>query len=292
MGHMVSFRSFGTHDGTFHADEVTACALLIHYGLIDKEKVIRTRKKELLDQCEFVCDVGGEYDPSRKKFDHHQVSYQGNLSSAGMVWAYLREQKIVDEALYHYLNRSLIQGVDAHDNGKILDPISCSFSHIISNFVPIQYDASSQEQDAAFFCALDFVLGHLQRFMDRYDYVRQCKEKVLQAMEKGGAFLSFDESLPWIDLFFEMGGEAHPAQFVVMPSGDRWKVRAIPPNNEDRMNVRTPLPEQWAGLLEEQLQKVSGIEGAVFCHKGRFISVWKTKKDALQALDYILSEKK
>ncbi|MDF2550599.1 MAG: hypothetical protein K0S07_1666, partial [Chlamydiales bacterium] len=28
-------RSFGTHDGSFHADEVTACALLLLVDLID-----------------------------------------------------------------------------------------------------------------------------------------------------------------------------------------------------------------------------------------------------------------
>lgn len=289
---MVILRGFGTHDGTFHADEVTACALLIHYGFIDKDKVVRTRKKELLDQCEFVCDVGGEYDPNRKKFDHHQATYRGDLSSAGMVWAYLRDRGVVDQTVYSYLNRSLIRGVDAHDNGKVTDSITCSFSHVISNFVPIQYDASSKEQDKAFFSALDFVLGHLQRFMDRYDYVQQCKEKVSLAMRDQKEFLLFEESLPWIDTFFELGGETHPAQFVIMPSGDHWKVRGIPPGTEDRMNVRKPLPLSWAGLLEEELKEISGIQGAVFCHKGRFISVWETKEDALRALKYVLAEAK
>ena len=65
--------SVGTHDGTFHADEVSACALLILYHQIEPEKIYRTRDPELLKKCEFVCDVGGIYDPSQKLFDHHQV---------------------------------------------------------------------------------------------------------------------------------------------------------------------------------------------------------------------------
>jgi uncharacterized UPF0160 family protein len=289
---MTVDRSFGTHDGTFHADEVTACALLLYYGLIEKDKIVRTRKKELLDQCEFVCDVGGEYDPSQKKFDHHQASYQGNLSSAGMVWAYLKDQGVVSAAEYLFLNRSLIHGVDAHDNGKVLDPNSCSFSHVISNFVPIRYDSSSKEQDTAFFTALDFVLGHIKRQMDRYAYVQQCRETVHLAMMSRDKVLSFNESLPWLDLFFELGGERHPAQFVLMPSGGLWKIRGIPPGSDDRMNVRKPLPQEWAGLLEEDLKRVTGVKGAIFCHKGRFISVWQTKEDALQAMNYILAEEK
>ena len=58
------------------------------------------------------------------------------------------------------------------------------------------------------------------------------------------------------------------------------------------MKVRLPLPQEWAGLLGEELQKLSGIQGAVFCHKGRFVSVWETKEDAIAALDYILSQEK
>ncbi len=70
-----------------------------------------------------------------------------------------------------------------------------------------------------------------------------------------------------------------------MPSGKYWKLRGIPPNAEDKMKVRQPLPEEWAGLLEEDLKKITGIPGALFCHKGRFISVWKTKSDALNAFE-------
>jgi uncharacterized UPF0160 family protein len=282
---MINARSLGTHSGTFHADEVTASALLIYYNLIDKDKIIRTRERALLDKCEYVCDVGGEYDSKRKKFDHHQVSYQGELSSAGMVFSYLKDEGIVSSAKYYFLNRSLVQGVDAHDNGKVtLEPGVCSFSQIISNFVPIRYDSTSKEQDEAFFKALDFVLGHIERSFARFDYMQDCKEKVKAAMEGNGEALCFSESMPWLDVFFELNGRNHPAKFVVMPSGSQWKVRGIPPTSEERMQVRVPLPEKWAGLLEEELREVSGIEGAVFCHKGRFISVWKKREDALKAL--------
>ena len=92
-------RSCGTHDGTFHADEVTACALLILCGLIDRDRIIRTREPALLNQCAYVCDVGGIYDASKKRFDHHQSEYDGELSSAGMVWQYLRDERLIDEEL-------------------------------------------------------------------------------------------------------------------------------------------------------------------------------------------------
>jgi uncharacterized UPF0160 family protein len=112
-------KSVGIHDGSFHADEVTACALLLLFKLIDKKKIFRTRDPSLLAECEYLCDVGGIYDPEKKRFDHHQNQYQGHLSSAGMVLQYLLDKQVIEEELYHYFNRSLIKSVDAHDIGMV-----------------------------------------------------------------------------------------------------------------------------------------------------------------------------
>lgn len=284
-------RSLGTHDGSFHADEVTACALLIIFELVDREKIHRTRDPDLLAKCEFVCDVGGEYDPAKKRFDHHQVEYTGELSSAGMVWQYLLEEKIIDESLYHYVNRAIIIGVDGHDNGRVMQEEGvCTFSHVIANFVPTEYDAEEGRLNAGFSDALDFTIGHFSRLIERYAYIASCRDKVWKAMKSREKKLIFDEPLPWLENFFDLDGENHPALFVIMPSGGQWKLRGIPPTREDRMGLRMPLPKRWAGLRDEDLKEVTGIDGAIFCHKERFISIWETKEDALKALNLILGE--
>lgn len=282
-------RSFGTHDGSFHADEVTACALLVLFDQIDKENVKRSRDPEILSHCEFVCDVGGSYDPDRKRFDHHQVEYGGPMSSAGMVLKYLRDQRIINQELYDYFNKSLIMGVDAHDNGVAKSEVGfCSFSQVVSNFLPVEYSINPKDYDETFFQALEFVIGHLSRLQKRFLYTLSCKEKVRACMAKSTYVMIYEESLPWLENFFNLGGENHPALFVLMPTGVHWKLRAIPPNLKERMKVRKPLPAEWAGLHEKDLQKISKIPGAIFCHKGRFISIWKTKEDALKALDYVM----
>ncbi len=282
-------RSAGTHHGTFHADEVTACGLLLLFNLVDRDKIIRTRDPAILSTCEYVCDVGGIFDPSKKLFDHHQHEYEDNLSSAGMVLLFLKQTDILTQHAYDFFNNSLIIGVDAHDNGRDPQiPGLCTYSHVISNFTPIQHDADAKTQDAAFFEALDFVTNHLRRLWQRYQYIQSCRQIVANAMAKDTFCLMFTQAIPWMDIFFELDGVHHPAKFVIMPSGNHWKLRGIPPTISDKMKVRFPLPQEWAGLLDEELKKVSGIPGAIFCHKGRFISVWETREDAIKALEYTM----
>ena len=285
-------RSFGTHDGSFHADEVTACSLLLLYHRIDRGKIHRTRDPKILAICDYVCDVGGECDPLRRRFDHHQAEYQGPLSSAGMVLLYLKEHGSIDPLLYDYFNSALILGVDAIDNGaKSPERGFCTFSQVVCNFSPIEYESTPQEMNEAFFRAVDFVVGHLDRLHQRHNYIQKCKAIVREKMSVSGYAMIFDHPIPWMENFFEMNGEVHPAQFVIMPTGEHWKLRGIPPNLNERMKVRHLLPESWAGLHDEDLQKASGIAGAVFCHKGRFISIWKTKEDAIRAFHLAMEKK-
>jgi uncharacterized UPF0160 family protein len=288
MNQQKQLRTVGTHNGSFHADEVTACALLVVAGLVDQDKIIRTRDLEKLKTCEFVCDVGGIYDPNLRLFDHHQADYTGPMSSAGMILLYLYSIQLLAESEYNLLNHSLILGVDAHDNGvELHSPGVCTYSQLISNFSPIPYDATSEMQDTAFHEALNFAIGHLKRLLERHRYIHSFKRIVQEAMNEGKSCLIFDQAIPWMDCFFELEGEKHPALFVIMPSGNNWKLRGIPPNSKERMKVRCSLPEAWAGLLDEDLQRVSGLPGGIFCHKGRFFSLWKTLEDAKLAFEKV-----
>jgi uncharacterized UPF0160 family protein len=144
----------------------------------------------------------------------------------------------------------------------------------------------------AFIDAFQFARDHLSRLWRRHQYIQSCREIVAQSMLEAKDCLIFDKSIPWLESFFELDGENHSAKFVIMPSGSHWKLRGIPPNLENRMKVRVPLPQEWAGLLDEELKSVTGINGAIFCHKGRFISVWETRDDALKALEYVLNRMK
>ncbi|HTV22787.1 MAG TPA: MYG1 family protein, partial [Polyangiaceae bacterium] len=69
-----------THSGPFHADEVFACALRRVF-LCQPVEVVRTRDLAVIAEVDLAVDVGGEYEPARGRFDHHQRAYQGALSS-------------------------------------------------------------------------------------------------------------------------------------------------------------------------------------------------------------------
>lgn len=206
-----------------------------------------------------------------------------------MVAEYLLRQGILTREAYHMFLDKLIIGVDDHDNGRAeLKKGYASFSNIISNFTPIRHECLPQEQDEAFHVALDFVVDYLDRLWKRYNYYLECDKIVKEVMNRDKELLVFESNIPWIESFFKMDGERHPAQFVLMPSGDHWKLRGVPPTYGRRMEVRLPFPEEWAGLLDDEFKKKTGISGAVFCHKGRFITVWETKEAAMQGLEQVL----
>ena len=44
-------------------------------------EVVRTRDPSLLETCDVVVDVGGVFDASRFRFDHHQRSFADSMHS-------------------------------------------------------------------------------------------------------------------------------------------------------------------------------------------------------------------
>jgi hypothetical protein len=77
----VAPNTIGTHSGTFHCDEILAVYLLSKHPEFSSHKLLRTRDQALLDQCDIVVDVGSVFDPSKKRYDHHQKTFHETFSS-------------------------------------------------------------------------------------------------------------------------------------------------------------------------------------------------------------------
>jgi len=126
----------GTHNGHFHADEALAVYMLrMLPQYTTSASLVRTRDPALLDTCHTVVDVGGVYDDSKKRYDHHQREFnttfpdhKTKLSSAGLVYMHYGKAIIAQhtnlpiehsdvELIYQKLYDDFVEAIDANDNG-------------------------------------------------------------------------------------------------------------------------------------------------------------------------------
>lgn len=115
--------------------------------------LVRTRDPEKLAACHTVVDVGGEYDPARNRYDHHQRTFQDTfpsrqtrLSSAGLVYLHFGKaiiaqhlSKPIDhqdvQTVYEKLYTDYIEALDAHDNGiSVYEPKALAASGLEKRF--------------------------------------------------------------------------------------------------------------------------------------------------------------
>jgi uncharacterized UPF0160 family protein len=123
------------NSGHFHADEALAVYMLRLLPSYLSSPLVRTRDPAVLETCHTVVDVGGEYDASKNRFDHHQRTFdstfpehQTKLSSAGLVYLHYGKAIIAQhtnlpidhpdvDVLFQKLYDDFVEAVDANDNG-------------------------------------------------------------------------------------------------------------------------------------------------------------------------------
>lgn len=137
-----------THNGSFHADEVTAVALLkVFRPALYHIKRMPHQTTEFPD-ASYVIDIGRVSD-NITRFDHHQ--WEGGLSSAGLMWKHL------DLSGYTQIDE-LILAVDANDVGT-KPATQFEYSRLISLYNNI--DINDEGQNYAFHRAVNFAIDIL-----------------------------------------------------------------------------------------------------------------------------------
>lgn len=297
-----------THNGTFHADDVFAVAafLLAHLG--EEWQVMRSREDSAMEQADAVLDTGDVYDPARMRFDHHQVGGAGVRESGipyaafGLVW---KEYGAVicggDFFVAKQIDDSLVSSLDAHDNGvKIYEEIGnvspFEISHYVKVFNPTwrEEEGWGSEGDAKrleIFLKLvdwarEFIEREINRFKDKnaaYDLVRAAYEK---ADDK--RVIVLDRFYPWQDVILDY---LEPL-YVVYPADagkyGKWAAKTVP-KDKNSFESRKPFPVLWAGKRDLELQKVSGVSDATFCHNGRFLAIAGSKDGAVSLANLSLN---
>jgi uncharacterized UPF0160 family protein len=297
-----------THDGVFHADDLLAVGVLLL--VYPDAEVERTRDPAKLAAADVVVDVGGEYDPERGRYDHHQRGRAGGrpngvlYSSFGLVWRHYcnRVLKTLGVPEEHWsavgagVDRDLVSPVDAVDNGQnlyeggksVFDGVSSiSLSGVLSGFNPSWH--GKKDFDAQFIIGLCFAKAILRNAVQAALGDALAKSVVAKAIAEaaGGHVVVLDKFAPWGE---QVRDEAPGALFVVFPSETgTWMVQAVN-KTAGTFESRRLLPEAWAGLRDAAFCEAVGLADGVFCHPGRFICGAKTRESALRLAELALRE--
>ncbi len=268
-------KTIATHNGNFHADDVFSVAAF--KIICPSFKLIRTRDSELIAKADIVIDVGGEYNPDTNRFDHHQRGGAGErengipFSSFGLIWQkYGLEICQGNQDVANAVDAGLVSTIDAIDCGHVEGVAKgISLSNTISMFNPTWQEDS--HCDDCFDEAVEFASRVLTRFIASASGGVNAKAIVAKAIENAEdpRVIVLEKYTPWKRTVHTLSEEA---LYVVYPSQTgEWRIQTVPAelgSFEDRKS----LPKAWAGLSGQELQDVTGIEDAMFCHNGLFIA--------------------
>ncbi|KAJ3108547.1 hypothetical protein HDU97_000829 [Phlyctochytrium planicorne] len=306
-----------THSGTFHADEAFAVFMLKLLPRFASADLVRTRDADQLAKADVLVDVGGEFDPERHRYDHHQRGFfetfdeqhKTKLSSAGLffgkeVIATILEWELNDvrlEALFQKVYDEFVEGFDGVDNGinryppdvKPLYKDSTSISSRVARLNP-WWNEEGVDMHVRFLSAVEMV-G--KEFVERVKYLglswMQARSIVVDAIDQrhtvhnSGKVLLFEQFCPWKEhlhnLEEEKGivGSDAPVYVVYPDESKKWRVQAVPVT-PDSFESRKALPEPWRGLRDDELSIKCNIEQCIFVHSSGFIGGAHKKDGALQ----------
>ena len=285
-----------THSGKFHADEVLATVIL---GKAMKEiRVCRTfEPPKYYNKNVVVYDIGfGE-------FDHHQKNGNGRrandvpYAACGLIWRkfghYIVENSIMPGLLWKIIDRDIIQGIDAIDNGEKIKadyPVQpLNISRIIANFNPT-WD-SDEDFDDAFLKAVLFAETIFDQIVINTESKLKAQQIVEDAIEQSkNHIMILKENVPWQELFYYSNNiKADDIWFTVYPSkrgGFNWQGIN---KRYDIKNMRKEVPEEWKGASAKHLRKITNVKTATFCHQKGFIGGAETFEDTLKMVEIAIN---
>jgi len=282
-----------THNGNFHADDVFSIAALKH--IFSSFKLIRTRDVELISMADVVVDVGGEYNPQTDRFDHHQRGGAGErengipFSSFGLIWQkYGLDICQGNQDVANAVDAGLVSTIDAIDCGHVEGVTKgITLSHTISMFNPTWQEDS--HFDECFDEAVDFASRVLTRFIALANGGISAREIVAKAIENAAdpRVIVLEKYTPWKRTVHALSEEA---LYMVYPSQTgQWRIQTVPVEIGSFEN-RKSLPKEWAGLSDNELKDITGIDDAMFCHNGLFIAGAESFESTMKMASMALQE--
>lgn len=286
-----NIKTLGTHNGKFHADDVMATAMF--RLLLGNIKVIRTRDEAVLEKLDLVYDI------SLGEFDHHQLNKEireNNIpyAACGLIWREFGPRiiqqftsQIEDDdilSIFDYVDKNLVQGIDAIDNGIDLksDIKVTSITDIIQNFNPT-WD-SDDSQDEAFEEAATYAAEVLKRIIKKQLSVIKARTIVNEAFQNRTIkqIMVLEKGCPWLQQLLKIDLN-HEVLFVISPGDNNaeYKIQVVK-KTIDTFEARKDILEAIRGKSSEEINSIINIDDAIFCHKAGFIASTKSLESALK----------
>lgn len=291
-----------THSGTFHADDIFACATLaIFINKQNKEfEIIRTRDLEIIKTGDYVVDVGGLYDRENNKFDHHQSEGAGHhisindipYASFGLVWEKFGESISGSKEIAEKIEKKIVLPVDAVDSGvsimekKFEGIFNYDIGQVFNSFVP-SWNEVNVKTDDMFLEAMFFAKKILEREIIRTKSKLEAKKLVIEGYQNAvdKRIIEFKNYYPWKEFIADF---PEPL-FVITPREEgKWQAEAVFEGDPYFMKRKKYFPSSWAGLRDEEFEKVSGVPDVVFCHAHCFLIVAKSHEAILKLVKIAL----
>ena len=292
-----------THDSGFHTDDVFAVATLLLYLGDKKAEIIRTRDEDIIKTGDYVVDVGMVYDPNKNLFDHHQKEGAGKrengipYASFGLVWKKFGVEVSGSKEIAEAIEKKIVQYLDAGDNGVntyqelFTGVMTYDVHQIVNSFEPTWKELKDVDIDKKFLEAVSFARGLLKREIEKTkDWIeaeniargiyKKTEDKRLIILDEENVYgrvlitytlINFPEPVYAVfrkETSYEDGQES-------------WQVVAIN-KSKGTYESRKPLPENWRGLRDNDLVRVTGVNDATFCHNSGFMCMTKSKEGAVK----------
>ncbi|MEM5493038.1 MYG1 family protein [Hoeflea sp. AS16] len=296
-----------THSGGFHADELLSSVVLTR--LFPEARIVRSRAPEWITpgSDRIIYDVGGAYDAEARIFDHHQrgapLREDGQpYSSFGLIWKhygrdYLAATGLPDahvEAVHAGFDASFVLPIDLMDNGAMSPAVAgplavLTLPVLLETLKPVFDEPDPEALERAFGEALTIARSFLEARIAGSAAKLRAEDLVLQAVSSAGEsrVLELPMGMPFRSAIMKSG--ADHLLFVVHPRDKDWCLTGIRRADEG-FEQRADLPAAWAGLTNGDLEAACGVQGASFCHNGRFIAAAKTREAALAMADIAVKE--
>lgn len=308
-------KKIAVHNQTFHADDCLSVYFLHNTEEFKDAEVIRTRDPEILAKCDAVCDTGGIYDHEKRRYDHHQTTFNEKfpgsdipLASCGTIYLHFGKEIVTNilarngrdigehvDYIYKSMYNGFIKEVDASDNGisqygPDVEPLYTIHTGIASRIAMLHMDGTFDE--AVALIGREFEEMLLNLFDSRIPAIAVTKEAFEKRMEidPSGQIILLEEGCSFREPLKMIEEETNctPILYGIFPNTDKtaWSIQAV--STGRGFELRKPLP--CAGLRDQELSDACGIPGGVFVHKGAFLSAFDTREHAIEFAKYALAQ--